>query len=332
MNLRTTIEVPPASFFISHADRIQVFGSCFAEHIGELLRKNKFEADCNPYGVLYNPLSIKRGLELLIHPPERAFYLPYLVQREGRWVSMLHHSDFSASSKETLLDSIVERNQFSSDFLFRSNRLIITFGTSYVYRSRLLDSVVANCHKFPAREFDRYRLSVNSIVDEWEDLLTSLFGLNGAIQIIFTVSPIRHWKDGAHDNQLSKSILLLAIDELCRKFPGCIYFPSYELMMDDLRDYRFYAEDMNHPSTIAIQYIWDKFSTAFFDKYTLKINEEWERIAKALNHRPFSTETSIYRKFLLDTIDKLNRFAIHYPQINVNSERDYLTQCLYQKG
>jgi hypothetical protein len=169
-------------------------------------------------------------------------------------------------------------------------------------------AVVSNCHKLPEKTFDRRRLSVNEIVEDWKALINFLQQYNPELKIIFTVSPIRHWKDGAHKNQLSKSILLLAIDELISQYSHCYYFPSYEIMMDELRDYRFYAGDMLHPSDLAVEYIWEKFSHAFFEKKTLGLIDEWMKIRQALEHKPFNPDSEQHKKFLAQTEVKLKEF------------------------
>jgi len=173
-------------------------------------------------------------------------------------------------------------------FLRTADLLIITFGTAFVYRLQSTGEIVSNCHKLPAKLFTYRRLTIEEIVKEWNDLIARLQTLNSKLRILFTVSPIRHWKDGANGNQLSKSILLLAVEELLRDHSHCFYFPAYELVLDDLRDYRFYAEDMLHPSSQAIDYVWEKFSEAWFDCETLEKAREFEKQNRSLNHIPLS--------------------------------------------
>ena len=246
MELYTRILLPKARFSFSYEDRVVMMGSCFAENIGRKLEENKFSVDINPFGTLYNPASVAEGLRMLLRP-ER-FTSGDLFRHEGVYHSFTHHSRFSAPSEEECLDHINSRLSQSSDFLRKATRLVITLGTAFVYRLKSDGRIVSNCHKLPEKMFDRQRLSTQEIVEDWKPLLLALWEQNPALKILFTVSPIRHWKDGAHENQLSKATLLLATDALQKDYPGRIaYFPAYEILMDELRDYRFYADDMLHP-------------------------------------------------------------------------------------
>lgn len=246
MELYTRILLPKARFSFSYEDRVVMMGSCFAENIGRKLEENKFSVDINPFGTLYNPASVAEGLRMLLRP-ER-FTSGDLFRHEGVYHSFTHHSRFSAPSEEECLDHINSRLSQSSDFLRKATRLVITLGTAFVYRLKSDGRIVSNCHKLPEKMFDRQRLSTQEIVEDWKPLLLALWEQNPALKILFTVSPIRHWKDGAHENQLSKATLLLATDALQKDYPGRIaYFPAYEILMDELRDYRFYADDMLLP-------------------------------------------------------------------------------------
>lgn len=251
MELYTRILLPKARFSFSYEDRVVMMGSCFAENIGRKLEENKFSVDINPFGTLYNPASVAEGLRMLLRPE---YFTPGdLFQHEGIYHSFTHHSRFSAPSEEECLGHINSRLSESSDFLRKATRLVITLGTAFVYRLKSDGRIVSNCHKLPEKMFDRQRLSTQEIVEDWKPLLLALWEQNPALKILFTVSPIRHWKDGAHENQLSKATLLLATDALQKDYPDRIaYFPAYEILMDELRDYRFYADDMLHPSPLAM--------------------------------------------------------------------------------
>ena len=197
------------------------------------------------------------------------------------------------------------RNRFSSRHL----------GTAYVYWQIDSGEIAANCHKFPESEFHRARLSIDNIVEEWSDLIEQLIETRPNVKLLFTVSPVRHWKDGAHENQISKSILHLAIDELQMRYSGhVLYFPAYELMMDELRDYRFYGEDMLHPSSVAVDYIWERFAKVYFSDATLDINSEWSKIRKSLEHRPLHSGNDTYQQFIEATREKLEAFANKHPR------------------
>ncbi|MDL2323212.1 GSCFA domain-containing protein [Bacteroidales bacterium OttesenSCG-928-A17] len=306
MKFRTEIEVPTSPVRIAHSDKIQTLGSCFAENISGCLENSGFLVDSNPFGILYNPASLRRSLYRLIE--ETPFSKDEIFEDRGIFSSFWHHSCFSQEDPDRFLTGVNARLKESSRFLREAKILILTFGTSYVYRLKESGQVVSNCHKIPAERFIRERLRLEEIVAEWKILLDDLKTINPDLQILFTISPIRHWKDGAHENQLSKSILLLAVDEIIRENPHCSYFPSYELLLDDLRDYRFYAEDLLHPSTQAIAYIWEKFSDAFFSTETKGLIKEWESIQRDLNHKPFHPDSEKYIEFRKKAEERLSSF------------------------
>lgn len=295
-----------------------MFGSCFIESIGKEISSSKFNADINPFGVLYNPLSISSAINMLID--ERIFSEDNIFLHKGLYHSFSHHSKFSSTDKYSFLQNINEVRKSSSAHLKKSDFLIITFGTAFVYRHKEENIIVGNCHKLPAATFDRKRLSVDSIIEEWNKTIEKMKKANSQLQIIFTVSPIRHMKDGAHENQLSKATLLLAIESLCKQHGHVRYFPSYEIVLDDLRDYRFYDEDMIHPNDVAVKYIWERFSDTYFSLETKQMVAEWKKIQLAINHRPFNTETDEYKLFLKQTLLKLETFSSKYPYIYCEKE------------
>lgn len=261
-----------------------MLGSCFAENIGEKMKYFKFRVDINPCGIVYNPLSVASTLCLLMEG--KPLEGEELLQNDGKWCSVLHHGSFSSPDKETCLKHINERLIQSAENLKALDCLIITLGTAWVYRFLATGKIVANCHKIPASAFERSRLSVKDMVDEYVVLVNRLRQINPGVKIVFTVSPIRHWKDGAHGNQLSKSVLLLAIDELVNRLEGVSYFPSYELVMDELRDYRFYAEDMLHVSSQAVEYIWEKFCDVYIAPESVNWMKRIDKVNKVGRHRP----------------------------------------------
>ena len=320
MNFRTQVELPEKQAEIRHSDRIMFFGSCFAENIGNLLMENKFRCDVNPYGVLYNPISIAKALRQIMDG--KVFDESDLFFSKGEWHSWMHHSHFSASSMGNCLQLINERLLNAADSLPAIDWLVVTWGTSYVYQLQDTGEIVGNCHKQPDRMFLRSKLGVEAIVNEWHDLLAGIKEINPQVKFLFTVSPIRHAKDGMHGNQLSKSTLLLAADELCRTVADCYYFPSYEIMQDELRDYRFYADDMIHPSRMAIDYIWTCFSKCYFSRETEAVMQEWEEIKKGLNHKPYSPESEGYRAFLSQIVLKIARMKEKLPYLEVQKEME----------
>ena len=318
MNFRVQVELPERETEILHSERIMLFGSCFAENIGNLLAENKFRCDMNPFGVLYNPLSIVGALRQIMDGKRHGE--AHLFASSGRWHSWMHHSDFSASSPEACLELINGRMEKASSSLDHLDWLMVTWGTAYAYVLKETGCVVGNCHKQPDRLFDRKRLGVDEIVEAWVGLLSDLRKRNPNLKVLFTVSPIRHAKDGMHGNQLSKSTLLLAIDQLCEMFSYCHYFPSYEILMDELRDYRFYADDMLHPSSMAVEYIWECFCQTYFSKDTLQAMKEWKEIQKALQHKPFRPQSEAYRQFLSQIMLKIERMKQKFPYIDAQNE------------
>lgn len=284
MDLQTIIKLEKPEFKIGYDTRMMMLGSCFVENIGEKLDYFKFDVDINPCGIVYNPVSVANTLQILMEG-ER-FTRNDLLQNGDRWVSFSHHGSFSDRDPLRCLHKMNERLELSSAHFAQTDVLVITWGTAWVYRYRQSGQLVSNCHKFPSASFDRFRLGIADIVNLYSDLLPRLKEANPRLKVLFTVSPIRHWKDGAHGNQLSKAVLLLAIDELMQRFDFVSYFPSYEIVMDELRDYRFYAEDMLHISPQGVDYIWEKFKGQYFTTETLDFMKRIDKLNKILLHRP----------------------------------------------
>lgn len=304
-----------------------LLGSCFVENIGKRLQENKFPVDLNPFGIIYNPASVATSLMHLLNP--EPFTPEDLFEREGLYHSFIHHSRFSGTDGEEVLTDINRRLHHSSSFLADASCLVITFGTAWVYHLKSTGQIVSNCHKLPDKFFHRTCLTKEEIVEQWQTLLQELWNRNSSLRILFTVSPVRHWKDGAHGNQLSKAILLLAIDELCRLFPDRLfYFPSYEILLDELRDYRFYATDMLHPSEPAIEYIWQRFAEFCFTTETQHLLKEWEVIRKALFHKPVCPDSDAYHTFITQTLLKIEQLQEKFPYFYVAQEKEILLSKL----
>lgn len=317
----TPVEVPQSGVEITHERPILLMGSCFAENIGSKLVENKFVCDINPFGVLYNPLSIAKALRQIMSGRLYRGDASELLEYKGLWHSWMHHSAFSASTREECLARINGRLADAHAFLPQARIVIITFGTAYVYRHREGGMVVGNCHKLPEHTFTRERLTPEEIVTEYTALLDELAKVNPDVHFIFTVSPIRHLRDGLHANQLSKASLLLAIDRLCQLMPErCTYFPAYEIMMDELRDYRFYADDMMHPSPLAVEHIWRHFADIFFPLPTKKFLQTWEKIRQGLAHRPFNPEGEEYKQFLSQIELRIHQLKEKYPTFDAENE------------
>ena len=319
MDFRTHVQIDKSDVRIDHTTKMMLFGSCFSENIGKTLKKSKFKVDPNPFGILYNPISVSNSIKRLIE--NKKFNELELVYNNEMYHSFMHHGSFSHVNEQHCLKRINERYNSASNFLKETDILLITFGTAYAYKFHDKQQIVTNCHKFSANNFVRFRLTIDEIVDEWSNLIEVLLQQNPEMRLIFTVSPVRHFRDGAHDNQISKSTLNIAIEYVKNIFINKVeYFPAYEIMIDELRDYRFYTEDMIHPSSIAQDYIWQCFSEMFFSEDTKMINNEWATIKKSIDHRPINTETQAYRKFLLSTIKNIEKFAKKYPHISCTEE------------
>ena len=327
MKCRTHIDIPVNDLLINHKTEILLFGSCFSENIGQKMIMSKFKVDVNPFGILYNPSSVAASVSRLIM--DKPFNSDELAFRDGLWHSFMHHGSFSDVDKESCLERINTRYKGAAEKINRADLLLITFGTAYVYRLQSNEQLVSNCHKFPDCLFSRSRLFVEEIVSEWTNIIEQLLSINPSIKIVLTVSPIRHMKDGAHNNQLSKAILHLAIDELVNRFGNIVfYFPSYEIVMDELRDYRFYTADMNHLTDVAIDYIWERFSKTFFDEKTEQIIRSWNEIARALQHRPIYISSDQFNQFQIQTLNKIEQFRKLYPFINCDQEYNSLVNTI----
>ncbi len=298
---QTKIDIPTSDFQISYSNHIMTLGSCFAENIGKKMKDVYFETEINPFGVLYNPISIVNSINLLLD--KKCFSEQDLFKYNSQWQSFSHSTYFSDISVESCLEKINSRYIKATDFLHKTDYLFITLGTTWVYEDKASGNVVSNCHKLPASYFSRRRMSVDEITFLFTEVFEKLKTIRPNIQLIFSLSPIRHWKDGAHENNISKSTLLLAIDDLQNEFSNVHYFPAYEIQMDELRDYRFYSADMLHPSEVAINYIWQRFSETYFNEQTSKIKLELEKLSSDLNHRPINQQSNEFKKFT----DYLNR-------------------------
>ena len=318
MNFRTQVELPEKQTEIRHSDQLMFFGSCFAENIAHLLEEHKFRCDVNPFGVLYNPLSINRALLRILEG--KCYTEDELFSSHGLWHSWMHHSDFSASSVEECLGRINARMGKASDGLRKADWLVMTWGTAYVYVHEESGEVVGNCHKMPDKTFRRLRSNVEAFVEECRSVLEKCRKVNPKLKVLLTVSPIRHAKDGMHANQLSKATLLLAAEELCRTCPDCFYFPSYEIVMDELRDYRFYADDMVHPSPLAIDYIWQRFSEYAFNTTTRQLIEQIARITQAAEHKPFEPTSEAHKRFCRQKLSQIEELNRAYPTLDFGKE------------
>ena len=326
MIFRTTVDIQPSKTIITYGDNVMFIGSCFAANIGERMKHCKMPTMINPSGTVYNPESVLTAINNMIS--NKRAVIEDLYKFNNVWLSFNHYTDFSSDDPNELLNKINERNKKAFIFLKKASFLFITFGTARVYRFKKTGELVSNCHKVPNDNFDSELLSVESIIDRWMPFLDQLSVFNPALKIVFTISPVRHWKDGAYGNRLSKSVLFLAVDKLMKHKTKPSYFPAYEIQMDDLRDYRFYANDMLHPSSSAIDYIWEKFSGIYFDKQTTELQLSVQKITKAVEHK-IMTDSKVKKKIFAERILKqINDITKKTDFIDFHSETDYFNALL----
>ena len=326
MELRTTFNITPSPVKITYDDPVMFIGSCFASSIGNQFAAGHMPVMINPSGTVYNPVSVSGTIDSVTSKSE--YKKNDLFNHNGMWLSFDHYTDFSSENASEVIDKINRSMKDAGRFISSAKFLFITFGTAMVYRWRKSGKIVSNCHKIPSSEFTRELLSVNDIVTLWNDQLSRLRLLNPGLKVIFSISPVRHMKDGAHGNQVSKSVLLLAVEELLQHESNPGYFPAYELVMDDLRDYRFYENDMLHPSSLAVEYIWDAFSHCYFDGSTVTLWHEVSAISKAVSHRIQSQSSGQVKKFAENIISKIDAISKKAPSVDLDSDRNYFLKLL----
>lgn len=315
MKFRTEIETAPLRMRFGYENRTLALGSCFAAHIAAQLSRAKFRVEANPTGILFNPLSVAAAV--------RGFGRPVVrdeLHTDGqRWFHFGFHGDFSAPTPDEALRRMNAARQAGSEALRTADRVILTFGTAWVYERQ--GEVVANCHRRPAAEFARRRLSVDEIADAISELAE---GPLAGRSILLTVSPVRHTGDGLAGNAVSKAALRLAAEELTQRFRRIEYFPAYEILTDDLRDYRFYADDLVHPAPQAVEYIWERFTEAALTDEARRLLPEAEAIAAAAAHRPRDPRSAAHRAFCLAQLERIA--ALHGPDFR--AEAEYFRRCI----
>ena len=313
MEFRTEIKpLPGVRGIIRHGEPIVMLGSCFTDNIGKCMVEELFDADVNPFGPIYNPLSLLRAIETLVN--HTTLTPDELIEHEQRFHSYLFHSRYSSSSSaEDVCARMNDRIESAAETLRKCKVLILTLGTTKTYRLKKTGEVVANCHKQPASTFDTVNLSLNGVTTALEELYALFRSVNKDARIIITVSPLRYLGDGAYAGQIAKATLLLGIEALIAAHSEDVgYFPSYEIMMDDLRDYRFYAEDMRHPSDVAVRYIYEIFKSSYFDDETIRIATEASRLTRRLAHRSLSGDTAAEDA---KKHNEVNKFILTYPKL-----------------
>ena len=332
MDFRTIVRpVEGRQGLIKHGVPLILIGSCFSDNIGRCLCDELFDVDVNPFGPIYNPLSIKRGLEVL--STNEAVGQRDIIFRDGLFRSFLFHSRYSDPDEENVIKLMNSRIENGHAMLREASVVIITLGTTRAFVSRESGQVVANCHKVPASEFELYNLSLADTVKALNDIVEIIKKCSPEAHVMFTVSPLRYTELGAHGNQLSKAVLLLGVDEVVKAYEddSVSYFPAYEIMMDDLRDYRFYADDMKHPSPMAVNYIYDLFRESFFNAETIKIARESSALTRRLSHRIMSASPESVEKEMNSREMATRRLLENYPKLTY-AYRRYINTLLSNNG
>jgi lysophospholipase L1-like esterase len=317
MQFTTPIRIPKNSYPIDYNSKIVSLGSCFAENMGDKFQYFKFQSVTNPFGIIFNSVSIERIIDRVVN--EVLFTEVDIFFHNEQWYSFEVHSDLSHSNAAELLENLNQILVETKKQLQEATHLIITYGTSWVYRNVERNTIVANCHKVPQKQFTKELVSVEVIEKSIQNTIELIKELNPNCSLIFTISPVRHLKDGFVENQRSKAHLITAIHEKLNsencQLPTANYFPSYEIMMDELRDYRFYAEDMLHPSQVAIDYIWERFCESCIDENSFQTMKEVSEIQKGLHHRSFNPDSEQHLKFLSKLRQKINYITGKFPHI-----------------
>lgn len=310
---RTEIRIPVPPFKLSYLNSIFSIGSCFTEHIHDRLKLDYFKSYSNPCGIVYNPSSINVQMMHLIHNLE--WTNDDLIEQDGLYHGLHHHGVFSDTDPEKTLKNMNTSLSLARHQLQSSDCMILTFGSAVVYTLIEKNKIVANCHKIASNRFEKRLLDVEEIVESTKAWITSLLTINQEIKVILTISPIRYLKDGFDENTRNKARLILAAEQLCASFPQLYYFPAYEIVMDDLRDYRFYKEDMSHPNDQAVNYIWDIFKSAFMDKDTLDLNGKLNSIRLGLAHRPLHPDSPGHFRFKSKLEKSIEEIRFQHPFI-----------------
>lgn len=319
MQFRTELQLPGSNKKISHSNQIFGIGSCFIDSIGDKLENSKFQVLKNPYGTLFHPLAIETALAR-IH--SMAFYSEEEIFKYGElYFSWDHHTSFSQITLKSTLEKINNELELANEFIQKSDVFFLTFGTSFAYKIKELGLFVANCHKVPQQHFEKVLLTDAQIKSSIKNCFNLIMDINPNARIITTISPVRHIKDGLIENNISKSKLISNLNEVSAMYENAEYFPAYELMMDDLRDYRFYKEDLIHPNEMAIDYIWEKFSDKYFDEQTRMKIKISDKITSSVSHRPMNKNSTSYKEFLYKTIKSIESVENQFPKDSFYAEK-----------
>ncbi len=331
MEFRLEFTPKPFDIKINHQHKLLLIGSCFTEQIGTKLANHKFAVLDNPNGILFNPASISKSLTSYID--NKQYQEADLFYQNECWNSWEHHSRFSKPDLADCLNGINQSQSEANAFLKNADWLLITLGSAFVYETSpltpllgergIIGEVVANCHKVPTDKFTKRLLSADEVFAGLQKMIEKALAFNPQLKIIFTISPVRHLRDGFVENNRSKATLIQAVHQLVKKNNNCFYFPAYELVIDDLRDYRFFAEDMVHPNYAATNYVWEKFIAACIDEPSQQLMKEIAVIVAAKNHKPFNPTSDQHKKFLQTNLEKVKKLQQQFPYLNLKEEESF---------
>lgn len=332
MKFHFEFDIKRAPKSVQHPQQLMLMGSCFTENIGDKLRKHKFNVLENPNGILFNPVSVAEAVDSYLSG--KVFSVSDIFLYNETWHSWKHHSRYSGITAEECISKINSSITQAQQYLKHTDHLMITLGSAWLYTltseaaNAVPDSVAANNHKAPASWFRKRLMQVPEAVALLGDMVRKLQAYNPSLQVIFTISPVRHLREGVIENNRSKAVLIQAVHELVENFEQLYYFPAYELVIDDLRDYRFYAEDLVHPNYHATQYVWEKFTEACMNEETRSLMKEIAELNLAFQHKPFNSGTSQHQKFLKTYLVKTQSLQERHPYLDLSGELEYFRNHL----
>jgi hypothetical protein len=323
-SLYTEVRVPGSEISIGRTDLLLMVGSCFADHIGQFFQKHKFNVLVNPLGIVFNPYSLSKNLMMAKDLTQVSTHEDLIVHDDGLWHSLLHHSTFSQPAKPKLIDHLNKAIDTTNDWLKRSDYIIITLGSAHVYRHLRSGEIVSNCHKLPASQFSKELLGSDVIKSCLHNLFDALRSINPKLQIVLTVSPVRYIRDGLVESNRSKAHLLSSVHTLVEQLEYCHYFPAYEIVIDELRDYRFYETDMVHPSDQAIKIVLQRFVDHWVDAEAREQIKLLGNLNRSMQHRPMHPDSDAYLRFINQLKIQINQLSAKYPDLRFSEELELL--------
>ena len=327
MKFRYELEVKKMPFPIQYTDRLWLIGSCFTENIGEKLRYNGFHVFENPNGILFNPISVGEAIANAVE--QKKITATDLFELNEGFHSWQHHSRFSGTSADEVVGKINQSTMAANQSLQHATHVLITIGSAWVYQltnkaaNYAVNKVAANNHKAPADWFSKALMSADEVNNVLATILSNIKKINADCKVIFTISPVRHLREGAVENNRSKAALITAVHNIVSEHDNCYYFPAYELVMDDLRDYRFYAEDLVHPNYYATQYVWEKFVSACISEEAYGLMEQIQDIKQAFKHKPFNGKSKQHQQFMQNYYTKTKNLLAQHPYLLLAEELTY---------